>query len=530
MAKNARAPTPIARLVPDTAPAIIFIHGLGGSPKATWGKMLDCLSGDADFREWAFDCFHFPTCMFRLPLLGPPPPGLRAISEGLKTFIEEQHGSRTSIALVAHSLGGLVARQFVVSEMRAGKRLRIDKLALIAVPSNGSALASVGSLVAFRHRQLRRLSRDDEGLRGLNIDWEQLAVEENLEVRYVLGGCDQAVPHDSALPFFGRDNKMLINASHRSIVQPDGKDDIRYQTIRHFVLDGGAKAVPRFFVPIAAPIEVIGSTIQSTLLLPERPADPLFEAYTPRDEPFYIERAFDNILQQNLGFGHIWLTGESGVGKSASLRRAVYRNGWHLNHLSLAGYEVATPLRLFRALCIELASMAGVEDLPSQDREAGELFLFLRHVLRAFPTDLILANVVEEMPLGRGDLAGFAELLAKFLATLAGDPGLYRRVQFALSSLQSIDHACTPMSPKTLEQIQFLPAERWSVHDAHRLVELLSSTLKSDLSSETQEKIAMSAAGSPRFIKQIFRHWRNGTSGGQSVDQLIGRVLGEQVR
>jgi pimeloyl-ACP methyl ester carboxylesterase len=530
MADDAGEPAPVARVVPDTAPAVIFVHGLGGTPKSTWAKMLDCFKSDEEFQDWALDCFHFPTCQFQLPFF-PPPPGLRGIAEGLKTFIEERHGARSLIALVAHSLGGLVARQFIVSELRAGKHHHIDKLALIAVPSSGSALASVGSLVSFRHRQLLRLSRDDEGLRGVNIDWEQLNVEGSVEVRYILGGRDLAVPHDSAVPFFGRDNRsMLINEDHRSIVQPAGKDDIRYRTIRRFVLNPKPSTKLAVSEPIAAPVEVLAPTEGRTPSRRGRPADPLFEAYTPRDEPFYVTRNFDIILMQTLGSGHVWLFGESGVGKSAALRRAVQQSGWHLNHLSLAGYEVANPLQLFRALCVELASMAAVGDLLPQDCALSELFLFLKRILRAFPADLIIANVVEEMPLECDGLAEFAELLAKFLTSLVGEPDLYRRVQFALSSLQDVGTACKPISAKTREQIQLIPAERWPVHDGRRLVELLASTLKLELTSESQEKIAISAAGSPRFIKQVFRHWRNGTFGRPSVDQLIERVQGEQVR
>lgn len=511
---------------PKKGPAIVFVHGLGGGPESTWRPMLRCFEKDHEFQGWALDCFGFPTCLLRLPFC-PPPPGLRRIAEGLKTFIEERHGERSGITLIAHSLGGLIARQFIVSELRSGKALRIKKLALIAVPSSGSSLASVASTVSFRHLQLRRLARDDEGLQALNDDWEQLNVENGLEVRYILGGCDQAVPHPSALPISGRDNKsMLINEDHRSIIRPKGMDDIRYQTVRRFVL--GPRLVRT--QPLSSVGHGLAPTAERERPLRERGPDPLFEAYTPNDEPFYVRRSFDDTIQQTLGYGHVWLIGESGVGKSATLRRAAYRNGWHLNHLSLAGYEVASPLALFRSLCVELASAAGAEEVLSQDSSLGDLFLFLKRVLRAFPEDLVIANIVEEMPLGCDELAIFAEIMAKFLSGLIGEPGLYRRVQFALSSIQDVRAAQKPMSAKAHEQIQLVPVDPWSLLDARRLVGILASTLKPELSPESREIIAQSAAGSPRFVKQVFRQWRNGTSAGQTVEQLITRVRQEQPR
>ena len=492
--------------------------------------MLQCFAEDDAFTDWTLDCFGFPTRLFRLPFF-PPPPGLLGIAEGLKTFIEERHGSRSSITLVAHSLGGLVARQYIVSELRAGKPHRIDKLALIASPSNGSALASVASLVSYAHPQLRRLSRDDEALRGLNIAWEQLNVEGGLDVRYILGGCDRAVPHDSALPFVGRDNKsMLINEDHQSIVRPSGKDDIRYQTIRRFTLESKLPRKTTASEPTASPAQAPAATISRAPLLSARPPDPLFEAYTPRDEAFYVVRNFDNILAQTLGSGHVWLYGESGVGKSAALRRAVCQNGWHLNHLSLAGYEVTTPLQLFRAMCVELASIGTSNASPPLDCSPADLFLFLKRVLGAFPADLVIANVVEEMSLESEDLAEFANLLAKFLDSLVSAPQLFRRVQFALSSLNDIDAATVPMHPKTRELVQLLPVERWSIEDASRLVELLTSTVEPTLSPASQEKIVLSAQGSPRFVKQIFRHFRNGFWNSQSIDELIAQVKAERAR
>ena len=519
-----------ARHASGAGPAVIFVHGLGGASKKTWERMFQCFADDDAFSDWTLDCFDFPTVMFRLPLM-PPLPGLRGIAEGLKTFIEERHGSRSSIALVAHSLGGLVARQFIVSELRAGNHHGISKLALIAVPSNGSSLASVGSLVSFRHRQLRRLARDDEALNGLNIDWEQLSVEENLDVRYVLGGRDRAVPHDSAVPFFGRQNKsMLISADHASIIQPKDIEDIRYKTIRRFIKDGSISS--------GASHDQIPAHRQSNptqIPLPSsqvwvRTADPLFDVYTPLDEPFYVARSFDNILLQALGSGNVWLVGNSGVGKSAALRRVVYQNGWHLNHISLAAYEISTATQLFRAMCIELGAIAHIDDVPAINQPLSEMFAFLKRVLREFSPDLIITNVIEEMPVDCDVLADFAELIVKFLGTIIGEIDLNLRVQFALSSLLDLTKGSKPISEKARERIHLIPLEAWSYQDLARLVVVLGSTLGYELSPESQRKVVAAASGSPRFVKQIFRLWRAGMGEENSLDELIERVRSEQVR
>lgn len=530
MASKTKALSRNAATQGNKGTAVIFVHGLGGAPEGTWNKMFACFEGDREFDNWTLDCFHFPTSLLKLPL-APPPPGLFGIADGLRTFIEERHGERGAIHIVAHSLGGLVARQFLVSQFQAGRNNKIDKLALIAVPSNGSALANVGSAVSLRHRQLRRLSRDDEGLRNLNVIWNQLGIEDILNVRYIVGGCDRAVPHDSAVPFHGRDNKsMLINEDHRSIIKPDDQDDIRYQTLRRFLL--GTEIATRRPLVSPLPKAMITAVPESSNLAigAARAANPLFEAYTPKEEPFYVARAFDDVLLQSFSTSHIWVTGESGVGKTSALRRAAYQNGWHLNQVTLAAYEVSTAADLFRAMCVELGSLAAMSEVPAANTPANELFLFLKKILRRFPADLTIANVIEEMPVQADQLVAFAELIAKFLSGLVSESDLYRRVQFAFSSLNEVSNGNIGPSDKSREYIQMIRVDRWPAHDAHRLAALLASTLKPELTERELELLVIAADGSPRFIKQAFRLLRTGACGAQGFEEIIERVQRERIR
>lgn len=536
MANKNAALTRLASTQGMNGAAIIFVHGLGGAPGPTWQKMFDCFEGDSAFDDWTLDCFTYPTRMFQLPFT-PSPPGLLDLADGLRTFIEERHGDRSAIHLVAHSLGGLVARQFLISEINAARAHKVKKLALVAVPSTGSALAKVGSTVSFRHRQLKRLTRDDDGLRGLNTSWNQLAVEDRVDVRYVVGGCDRAVPHDSAVPVHGRDNKsMLINEDHRSIVKPEDCDDIRYQTIRRFLL--ATKSAPAAAIPSSPPAAAmtpITTASPDRVRAPTptpflRAADPLFEAYTPKEEPFYIARTFDDVLMQSFSASHIWITGASGVGKTSALRRAVYQNGWHLNQVTLAPYEVASATQLFRAMCVEFGSLAGLPEIPPPDAPASDLFQHLKKILRHFPADLTIANIVEEMPVDPGCLVEFADLVAKFLSALVGESDLYGRVQFAFSSLREVHNGSQQPSPKSREYIQMLKIDSWSVRDAERLVELLASTLRPDLNDAEFDALVVAASGSPRFIKHVFRLLRAGACAGASFEDVIERVRQEQAR
>lgn len=495
----------------ERAPAIIFVHGLSGSAMKTWGDMIRCFESDAHFADHVLDCYAFPTVLFRWPFAAPVP-GLRGIAEGLRTYLEEQHGERDSITIVAHSLGGLVARQYVVTELRAGRKLRVNKLALVAVPNTGSTLANVGRLISLPHRQLKRLSQDDEALNSLNIDWEQQKVNEHLSVRYIVGGCDRAVPHDSAVLSTDRDNKsLIIDADHRSIVKPNDVNDIRYRTLRRFIKVDEAVE------------ERLGDG--DSPVIARRSADPLFDAYTQADAPFYVTRSIDRLIADALGTGHMWLIGPSGVGKTASLRHAVFQSGWRLHHINLAGYAVESSTGLFRALANELATTAKIERRLGAEVDFGECCAFLKDVLRLFPTDVTVAIVVEELPLSEGSLADFADLVGVFLENLSTDTSLYGRVLFAFSSIAKLEL----IKAKTREKLQVMNIGTWLTTETLQLVELLTAALRPELTVGEQRQIAMAANGSPRFVKHLFRMWRNDTAGERDLSSLLSLISKELV-
>ncbi|WP_165913348.1 MULTISPECIES: esterase/lipase family protein [unclassified Novosphingobium] len=499
----------------DDGEAIVFIHGLSGSPGSTWGKMAECIDSDPDFAGVTVDYYAYPTRLVRLPFT-PPLPGLRDLADGLRTFLEERHGRRATISIVAHSLGGLIARHLVTSNIRLGSSLNIRRIALLAVPSTGSTLANVGSLISFPHRQLKALSRDEGGLTTLNIDWEHLKVEDLINVRYILGGSDRTVPSDSAVPYIGRNNKsVIIDADHRSIVAPNGRDDLRYKTLKRFL-----KADEPMLEHKSAAQKVVPF---------ERPADPLFDVYTPINETFYLKRSFDSVVLDVMSRGHMWLTGDSGIGKSAAARRAIYSSGWRLFHINLSAHDIAGPERLLASLCAELASISEMPLLETHDATFNDQAAFGKRLLMDLRSDSVTTILVEEMPLNAQSLGIATQTISKFLEILDSDDRLYGQIRFVFSSRIAVSSIGVDLSSKVREKIQFLPVDLWSEQDITRLIQLLTPAVKSDLSAQHQSSIAQASKGSPRFVKMVFRHWRNRTAGNSSVEELCAQVGQELV-
>lgn len=221
---------------------IVFVHGLGGAAASTWRRagragFPELIARDKAVQQEAdVAFFEYPTSLFRLPFSGQAP-GIRDLAEGLRSELEVRYPEYKSIALVCHSLGGLVARKYLVEEVKRASRLRVDKLLLYAVPHQGAGLAKAGQQISWRHNQLRQLCRDSDFLDDLNSDWKALAMRSKLQVSFVVGGQDGVVTKESAVEQWGEAGvQVILKADHRSLVKPEAASDLSYMIFRRFVL------------------------------------------------------------------------------------------------------------------------------------------------------------------------------------------------------------------------------------------------------------------------------------------------------
>lgn len=221
---------------------LLFIHGLGGVGQATWRDgahpgFPELISADGALRDLAdVAFFEYPTSLLRLPFTRIPP-RIGDLAEGLRSQIEVRYPDYKSIAFICHSLGGLVARKYLIEEVKRGKDLRVDKLLLFAVPNNGSSLAGVARYISWQHNQLTQLCRNSELIEELNADWSRLKISDRVKVRYVVAGQDRVVDKHSAVGQWGNENvDSVLDADHVSVVKPHGSTDLSYLLFRQFVL------------------------------------------------------------------------------------------------------------------------------------------------------------------------------------------------------------------------------------------------------------------------------------------------------
>ena len=109
---------------------VVFIHGVGGAPD-NFRQLIEHMDTDR-FQPWLVS---YPSS-FRLERIG------REIYNAL--IILELSYRPKSMILVAHSMGGLVARQVIHSAVEGGTPEMFKSLVTIATPWGGHAMAAVG--------------------------------------------------------------------------------------------------------------------------------------------------------------------------------------------------------------------------------------------------------------------------------------------------------------------------------------------------------------------------------------------------
>src|ERR1043165_6579503 len=234
---------------------IIFLHGFMGG-KETWvredGKksLLDYLN-DQDLIKEQFDLAYFiyeaklfpinkerqtilnflfrsakKKIAFNLPITD--------ISDLLESEIKVHCKSYKRIIIIAHSMGGLVAKSLIIKNIKANNNFPICLFISLVVPHQGSELATYGKLL-IKNPQIYDLRPLSSIVDQLNDSWIEFDKESKLpDVLYFTGKYDLIVTQISAVAIGDRNKKILKSAhDHFSIVIHDPK----YNTVAKAIED-----------------------------------------------------------------------------------------------------------------------------------------------------------------------------------------------------------------------------------------------------------------------------------------------------
>ncbi|MEO6030548.1 MAG: hypothetical protein ABIP61_01390, partial [Burkholderiaceae bacterium] len=171
--------------------AAIFVHGWRGD-EASFGRLPEWIESQTG---WKSAVYSYPTGVWSHS------PSIALVSAAFDNWVRD-HFPDAALAIIAHSMGGLIVRHALIEQPLRDTPLDTRLLVLCASPETGAAIASLAAKVpTIRNQQLRELEPDSPFLFSLNKWWDQW-VKTNVpavcRVRSLVGTSDDVVSLNSA--------------------------------------------------------------------------------------------------------------------------------------------------------------------------------------------------------------------------------------------------------------------------------------------------------------------------------------------
>lgn len=226
----------------DKKNLIIFIHGFVGSEK-TWKKidgskpLIDYLIKDIEI----FNNFNIALFEYHTELLNIFPKSkafynffsknknsinlpINELSKLLESRIQYTCADYKNIILIGHSMGGLVAKRFLLDDLKKNTDSKVKLYVSLATPHSGSIIANLGeSLIS--NVQTKDLGALSESITAMNNEWVQ---NKNLPKRiYGQGAYDKIVSKESSIALDADSQSVIYSDDdHFSIIVPTEKNVI----------------------------------------------------------------------------------------------------------------------------------------------------------------------------------------------------------------------------------------------------------------------------------------------------------------
>ena len=222
---------------------VVFVHGFTGGA-GTWknskgDSFSDLLRADSEINQ-AYDFYEFDYYTKIASLFDSAPvvrllglfgfgsgkvkknQPIRRISELLSTYVRTNLSSYDSVIFIAHSMGGLIVKDYILNHEKGDTPEPIGYLSL-AVPHKGSIGGYLMGSFNFNAKELQPLNAYSDTLNNAWID-----TKENLpKAQYYIALHDECVNEVSALPFsVKKSDKFVVEHDHISICKPSDPNDL----------------------------------------------------------------------------------------------------------------------------------------------------------------------------------------------------------------------------------------------------------------------------------------------------------------
>lgn len=217
--------------------AVLFVHGYTGASDSTWQVMIERMLSDSSLGKWDILSLGYSTSLrLDVPNLWAADPNLRTLSLNLATALKlPPLSDYEAIAIVAHSMGGLIAQRCICDDPQV--RRRLSHLFLYGVPSLGIGKANY---FGWWKRQIADMMTDSPFISDLRKDWlSTVGLQPSFVFRCIAGDRDEFVSGASSLESFAMEHRRVVIGNHSTVISPIASDDQRF-TVLSLGLSGRA--------------------------------------------------------------------------------------------------------------------------------------------------------------------------------------------------------------------------------------------------------------------------------------------------
>lgn len=197
--------------------AVVFLHGFTGSGDDTWDRFPGLL-GTAIGNWDIFTVGYATTMLPDIVGIWSADPDLPILSTMLCTQLQvPPFQNYRSLALIGHSMGGLIVQRALVQHPQLAQRVK--HVLLYGTPSGGLYKAK---WIHFWKRQLKNMATGSSFIMELRTKWKSLyGVQSPFKLLVIAGASDQFVPPASSLEPFDAQLQRVVMGDHLSIVKPN---------------------------------------------------------------------------------------------------------------------------------------------------------------------------------------------------------------------------------------------------------------------------------------------------------------------
>lgn len=218
------------RETPGATNLLLFIHGFSGEAAGTFGNIPEMLEADNRMDGW--DMKPFGYSQYVDPQLGKDVwsgiADVDRIADYLCTSVAFKFDQYDRIAIIAHSLGGLIAQRAILG-FKPVFQSKISHLIMFGTPSNGIEPEKLAKLWNTKYLEM---SSEGEYIRGLRNDWTaKFNSEYPFALKVVASAEDEFVTINTCFGPFPKEDCFTITGAHLSMVKPADEQDPCYQLI-----------------------------------------------------------------------------------------------------------------------------------------------------------------------------------------------------------------------------------------------------------------------------------------------------------